>query len=187
MKKIPDNAKKVFKGEFFSVWQWDQVLYDGSTKIFEYVERPDVCTVIPVTSDGKVVLLEEEQPTEERRFTFPSGCVEEDEPKESCASRELTEETGYVSSHIEHWFSRPAGLRNVCEFHIFIAKKCALSGPQKLDPGEKITVHLLSFEELLARADDIAEKNHFIYPYLIKAKYSEEEKQKLKDLLGITT
>ena len=45
---IPDHAKLVFKGTVYSVYQWDQEMYDGSTKVFEKVARADSATVIPV-------------------------------------------------------------------------------------------------------------------------------------------
>ena len=32
--KLPEQAKKVFDGEIFDVYQWDQEMYDGSTETF---------------------------------------------------------------------------------------------------------------------------------------------------------
>lgn len=187
MKKIPDNAKKVFEGVFFSVWQWEQELYDGTTKTFEYVSRPDVSTVIAVTKDNKILLLEEEQPTQAKTFTFPSGVIDEGETPELCALRELKEETGYVSTQIEKWFSYSAGKRVWCDYHIYIAKNCEKQLTQHLDSGEKITAQEVKLEDLLEKIEEIPFKNFSIYPHLIKAKYNIEYRQKLKDLLGITT
>ena len=32
---IPENAKRVFKGIIFDVYQWEQELYNGSKAVFE--------------------------------------------------------------------------------------------------------------------------------------------------------
>ena len=31
---VPKNAKKVFTGEIFDIYQWQQEMYDGSLSIF---------------------------------------------------------------------------------------------------------------------------------------------------------
>jgi ADP-ribose pyrophosphatase len=149
--------------------------------------RPDVCTIFAVTKEKKILLLEEEQPSEEKTFTFPSGVVEKGDTKESCAKRELNEETGYTSENVSYWFSKDAGARLECKYHIFLAKDCELQGKQTLDPGERIKVSLISFEELLEIIEEIKFKNYSLYPLLLKAKYSLEYRKELSRLLGITT
>lgn len=183
MKHIPTNAKKVFEGIFFSVWQWEQELYDGTTKTFEKASRPDVSTIIPITKDNKIVFIEEEQPTEPKCFSFPSGVVDEGETPDDCAKRELQEETGYISENIIPWFSEIAGGRVASEYHVYIAKDCELNGGQSLDPGERITVHLFTFEELLEQIEKVPFKNFSLTPKLIKAKYNAEYRQELQELL----
>lgn len=59
---MPENAKRVFKGILFDVYQWQVNGYDGSTKTFEKLKRPDTAMVIPVTEDGKIILAFQEQP-----------------------------------------------------------------------------------------------------------------------------
>ena len=59
---IPDNAKKVFGGVLFDVYQWEQELFDGTKTIFEKLKRPDTVVVFPVLDDGKILLTEQEQP-----------------------------------------------------------------------------------------------------------------------------
>jgi hypothetical protein len=34
---LPENAKLAFKGERFEVWQWEQTMYDGSTKKYLFL------------------------------------------------------------------------------------------------------------------------------------------------------
>jgi ADP-ribose pyrophosphatase len=186
MKKIPDNAKKVFEGERFSVWQWQQ-LFDGSYKVFESVTRSDVSTVITVTNSGKLLFLKEEQSGKPAVYTFPSGTLEKNDSPMMCAERELMEETGYRASSLNHWYTKSAGSSVDFDYHIFVAKGAKMERGQKLDPGEKIEVEEKTLEEILEIIEDIKFKNPTIYPILLKAKYSEAYRKELKELLGITT
>ena len=59
---MPENAKCVFKGEIFDVYQWEQEMYDGTKATFEKLKRPDTVVVFPVLPDGQIILTEQEQP-----------------------------------------------------------------------------------------------------------------------------
>ena len=69
MAKIPSHAKKVFSGTIFDVYQWEQEMFDGTTKIFEAAGRPHTALVIPVIDD-KIVLSYERQPGKDWYLTF---------------------------------------------------------------------------------------------------------------------
>src|SRR5436190_18064524 len=112
-KSLPTNAKKVFQGEIFSVWQWPQKLYDGSIKTFELLERPDTAYLLPVLPDGKILLVDDEQPHRSPVLTIPRGMVESNELPEAGAVRECLEETGYRSETVINWFSYRAYLKNI--------------------------------------------------------------------------
>jgi len=104
------------------VWQGDYlqaVLLDG----YECVERCN-CTgivgIVPVKSDGTVVLIEQFRlPVNSRVIEFPAGLVgdipgEEDESLAIAAGRELLEETGYQAGKLEFIFDgvASAGMSN---------------------------------------------------------------------------
>lgn len=61
MSKIPPHAVRVFKGVIFDVYQWEQMLYDGSTTTFECLKRPDTVIVIPLAGE-MVYYAEQAQP-----------------------------------------------------------------------------------------------------------------------------
>jgi hypothetical protein len=46
---IPTDAKMIFKGKLFEVWQWEQKMFDGSVETFEHLKRPNMAVVIPIT------------------------------------------------------------------------------------------------------------------------------------------
>lgn len=62
MAKLPENAKCVFKGVLFDIYQWEQEMFDGTYSIFEKVVRLPSSQIIATTPENKIILLDEEQP-----------------------------------------------------------------------------------------------------------------------------
>src|SRR3990167_56699 len=92
---IPKKAKRVFKGVLFDVYHWEEKMFDGSHQTYEKIKRKDSVTVIAVTEDDKIILLDEEQPGRKPFLAVPGGQVDEGETFEQAGRRELLEETGY--------------------------------------------------------------------------------------------
>ncbi|HVS79005.1 MAG TPA: NUDIX domain-containing protein, partial [Candidatus Saccharimonadales bacterium] len=91
---IPVNAKKVFDGKIFDVYQWPQKMYDGTTETFEMLKRPNTVVVLAI-KDGELVILKQSQPNLQNEFMdFPGGRADEGETPLESAKRELLEETG---------------------------------------------------------------------------------------------
>lgn len=144
---IPDNATKVFDGQIFTIYQWPQEMFDGTTKTFELLKRPDTVQVIAVRGD-KLVLVNDEQPGRAARVHFPGGRVDpEDKSWLYAAQRELKEETGLT---FENW-----RLVNVVQplpkiewfVPFYLATELKSEAPQAVDlSGERITVELCPFD-----------------------------------------
>lgn len=149
MAKLPKQAKRVFKGEIFEVYQWPQEMYDGSTETFEMLKRPDTVVMVAVTPEGKVVMVDEEQPTQRRGRGLPSGRVDPGEEPLEAAKRELTEETGYTAERWELWRSYQPVHKIEWTIWQFVARGATKTTEQQLGSGEKITVHDASASELL--------------------------------------
>jgi 8-oxo-dGTP pyrophosphatase MutT (NUDIX family) len=145
---IPDNARRVFEGAIFDVYQWPQKLFDGSGATFEMMRRPDTVQVIAVKND-KLVLVDEEQPGRAKRLHFAGGRAdEEDDSWEAAAKRELLEETGLS---FKNW--KLVGVNQPIpkiEWFVpwFLATDLENEQAQNLDVGEKIEVKLLEFQEI---------------------------------------
>lgn len=146
---IPEHAEKVFEGQLFDVFQWEQELYDGSRKIFEKVQRTDTTDIIAITEDEKVIVLEQEQPGKGKFFSLPGGSIDRDEDPMDNAKRELLEETGYESKDISLWYSTQQVSKIDWALYIFVARNCKKISDQNLDGGEKIKVLLVSMEEFI--------------------------------------
>lgn len=147
---VPKRAKLAFKGIIFDVYQWDEKGWDGSTLKYEMLKRPDTVRVIAI-KDDKIVMLEEEQPHIGKFCDIPGGrheFAEEDELQ--AAQRELLEETGMK---FKTWklLSVVQPLAKVEQFmYVFLATDFDSQHDTKLDAGEKITVRLMSFDEVKA-------------------------------------
>lgn len=148
---VPDGAERAFKGMIFDVYQWPQKLFDGSEHRFEMLKRPDTVNAICVV-DGKILVLDDEQPHLGSRQSFPGGRIDDpsDTSVESAAKREILEETGYS---FKNWrlikVTQP--YRKVEWFvYLMLAWDVASKQEPVLDPGEKIDVKHTGFDELKA-------------------------------------
>lgn len=148
---VPDMGELVFQGKIFAVYQWPQKLFDGSEYTFEMLKRTDTVSVICVV-DGKLLVINDEQPHLGKRQSFPGGRVDpEDATIEAAAQREILEETGYS---FKSWklikVSQP--YRKIEWFvYVFLAWEETGKQEPELDAGEKITTHALSFDEVRTR------------------------------------
>jgi ADP-ribose pyrophosphatase len=146
---LPSNARLVFQGELFDIYQWEQEMYDGTTAIFEQLARDDSVVVIPVTIDGKILILDQEQPHRGSFTGVVAGGVEKGETPLSTARRELQEETGYDSDTFDEWFARAPYKKIAWTVHVYIARNCRKIGAQELDGGEKIQVREVTYDDYL--------------------------------------
>jgi ADP-ribose pyrophosphatase len=153
-KLVPEDSKRVFEGEIFDVYQWQQEMFDGSFETFEMLKRPDTVKVIAV-KDGKVVICEEQQPNTGVFFDVPSGRHDvESESELDAAKREVLEETGMTFANWKLVSIEQPHTKIDWFVYIFLATDFINQTGQNLDSGEKIIVHLKSFEETLKLADD---------------------------------
>lgn len=188
MKKIPDNAKKVFEGTIFDIYQWEQILKNGTSSLFEAMRRIGSTRVLPVYQN-KLVLIEEIGLDGSREILSPGGRLERNELPLEAAKRELFEETGFETSDWEHLFDKDLCDSNKMEWvtSYFIARNCVVSPDEKSDTGENITVKLVEFEEVFNALDTIFTTDPELQKLFLEAKLDKDKKTKLKDLLGITT
>jgi len=145
---LPENAKLVFKGVLFDVYQWKQKMFDGSYKTFEKLKRPDIVNVIPIV-EGKIVLTEQEQPGVVPFIGMVGGRLDEGEEPEKAARRELLEETGMEAKELTLWSTQQPVEKIDYAIYTFIAKRCKKISGQILDSGEKIRLMAVTFDEFV--------------------------------------
>jgi len=147
---IPDKANCVFQGKIFDVYHWDQELYDGTSETFEALKRPDTVSVFAVV-DGKIIVLEDEQPHRTMVIALPGGRVDaEDSSTLEAAKRETAEETGYS---FEKWkLIEVIKPQEKLEWFLYSYIACGkyTKGEARVDGGERVKVDLRTFDEVKA-------------------------------------
>lgn len=153
--KIPAEAKKVFQGVIFSVYQWQQAMFDGSTATFEMLKRANTIEVIATQGD-KILMSRQSQPNKHNFYSLFGGRAEENEDPLVTAKRELREESGLESDDWELLKSFQPVHKMDWEIFTFVARNCQKMAEPHLDPGEKIETIICSFEEFekIVCADD---------------------------------
>lgn len=178
---LPAHATRVFEGDIFDVWQWEQELFDGTKKTFEKISRDDTVVIVPTLPGNKLLFLTDEQPSRAPIKTFPAGRM--DKPGETpfeAAKRELKEETGYESTEWGLWKAYQPITKIDWAIYIFIARDCKKTGEMHLDAGERIAVEEIGIDELIAHLDDPSFVSDDIREELIAAKYDAEAKKLLE-------
>jgi len=184
MSKIPNKAKRVFKGVIFDVYQWPQKMFDGSTETFEMLRRPDTACVIALDSNGMVIIADEEQPTHKRGLTLPIGRLDEGEKDpQLAAARELLEETGYSSAAWKHICTINPEPKLDWQVHYYLALNCVKVAEPHLDAGEKIDIIHWELDDFMNKAVTKGINLWDLEILFLRAKLDPNKWQGLKDFL----
>lgn len=180
--RVPNDAKKVFTGTIFDVYQWEQQLYDGTTKTFEALKRPATIQIIPVSGE-KLYLSHEEQPAKSLCYTFLGGRQEKGEEPLSVAKRELIEEAGFESNDWELFKMYEVGGKIEWFIYLYIARDIKKVAEPHLDGGEKIDVMEVNFDEFLEKVDSPDFRGNMISDDIFRIKHNSQELMEFKEKL----
>ncbi len=133
---------------WFSLRRDEITFPDGTPGVYTYVEHPGSVMIVPVTNEGRVLLLRSYRYTlDSWCWEVPAGSMKPGQTPEACARAELLEETGYTGETFEsigrlflgNGFAR-------CETHVFLVRGVAPVQSPDREPGE--TIDSLSLVEL---------------------------------------
>lgn len=166
---IPETAELVFEGIRCRIYQWPQKIFDGTVKTFEKTARIPAATVVAIW-DGKIVVLEQQQPHREPFISLPGGHANSwDEPFIEIAKRELLEETGLRSGDWQLAIDLSRYDFNIFEHHLYLALNCRKVAEPELDQGEKISTKLVDAIEFKEIIEDPRWRHVDLTAYLNKA------------------
>lgn len=133
----------------------------GEAHDFYIIEAVNWVNVIPITTEGKIVMVEQyRHGSDTIELEIPGGMMDpgESDPV-ATAVRELAEETGYAGTNarlIGQIYPNPAIMNNIC--YTVLVDECACTGKISLDQTEDIHVTLVEPAEIpnLVRSGRIA-------------------------------
>ena len=157
------KSKEITQAGFFRLRVDECELPDGRVNPRYYVfEYPDWVNIVPVTTDGKLVMIEQYRHGAGEDFLeIPGGATHGagEDPKIGGA-RELREETGFEPTewiYCGHQYPNPAMQSN--KLHTFLALGCRKVGEPELDPFEDLKTVLMPVSEVYRKLDN-AELTH---------------------------
>lgn len=128
---------------------------NGNVVKWDFIGHKGAAAVVPVDDKGRLIMVRQYRPALDRyTLEIPAGGLSSvDEPTLDAAARELSEETGYVSDHLELLIS----IRTTVAF---CNEKIDIYVADHLIPGKQ---HLDEDEYVLVKAYEVAELTEKIY------------------------
>ena len=144
------DTRFAFEGKYLKVRHDTIHIPNHPVKTWDIVVTMGAVAVIPIDSEGRLVLVEQWRRALERiTLERPAGMLDPGESPEECAQRELQEETGFKAGSIESFggcFSSPGCMSEY--IRLYLGKDLSES-PLKADDTDLIDVRAISLDEAL--------------------------------------
>ena len=148
------ERKLAYQGKVITVYD-DYVDVGGHKTHWDFIHHKGAAAVLPVLPDGRILMVRQFRHALDRyTLEIPAGKRDrEDEPFEECAMRELEEETGYKTDHLDF-------LLYVNTTIAFLDEKIGIYVADHLEKGN---VHWDEDEELGVEAWELKDLQQLIY------------------------
>lgn len=129
----------LFQGKVFDL-KVDEIEYNstGNKGRREVAVHPGGAVVVALTDENKIVMVKQfRYPHQEWVLELPAGKLDDNEDPKICATRELTEETGYTAMQIHKLgkiYTTPGFCNEV--LHIYLAENLT-AGKHNREEGEE--------------------------------------------------
>ncbi len=149
------SSRVAWSCAWFSIRKDELVLPDGSRGEYNVLVKGDGVWVVPLTADGRVVLLRAWRHTvDDWCLEVPAGTRKDGDTAEETARKELAEEAGGVAASLEHVsrFYTASGVMSEVG-HVFLARGVVLGAPHR-EPVEAMETLVVTADEALRWARD---------------------------------
>lgn len=146
------GRKIIYKNKFGYTLREDGVITPSGKKgTYTVLEGRGYVIIIPVTKEGKILLLREwRYPINEASLELPAGTLEKHEKPEETAKRELFEETGASSNKWSllgtHWLGN--GIMKV-KGYVYLAKDISIVKKQQDNINEVLSTKIMTPKQIL--------------------------------------
>jgi ADP-ribose pyrophosphatase len=148
------KAEDVYQGKTFRV-RLDTVKMPGGREAkWDIVVHVGSVAMVPVDSDGNIVFVRQyRQPAGLDLLELPAGTLNDGEPPEVCAAREMREETGMEAARLDPLgaFYLAPGYSNEY-MHVFLATELR-ANPLPTDEDEFLQVERIPAREAMQMAE----------------------------------
>jgi ADP-ribose pyrophosphatase len=142
----------IHRGKIVNFYEDTMSLPNGNTAVWDYIEHKGAAAVVPVTKEGKILMVRQYRNALERyTLEIPAGKLDEGEEPAAGALRELKEETGAVPDvflPLGRLLPSPGCFGET--LHLFLARGLRMEA-QHLDPDEFLNVERIPFDEMVHR------------------------------------
>ncbi|MFJ7933397.1 NUDIX domain-containing protein [Sporosarcina sp. NPDC096371] len=165
------TGETLYEGKIITLRVEEVELPDGNLAKRELIKHPGAVAIIPITADGKLVLVEQYRKALERSLIeIPAGKIDPGEAPELTAVRELEEETGYGAkefSYIQSFATSPGFADEI--IHLYLAQGLyTIDNPAAGDEDEFIgllEVTIEQAEEMVSSGEIFDAKTAFAVLY----------------------
>lgn len=143
------STETIYKGKIINLERLQVHLPNGRQATREVVRHPGAVGILVEPKPDYIVLVEQfRKPLDRLLLEIPAGKLEPGEDPESCAVRELQEETGYGAERVQliHSFFTSPGFADE-QIHVYYADD-VVTGRQSLDEDEFVDAQLYSIQEI---------------------------------------
>ncbi len=147
------SQETVYQGRAFNVRRDKVRLPNQRTMHVDVIEHPGAVTILPVNDDGQILFVRQyRHAVGQELLELPAGTLEAGEPPESCAAREVREETGFAAEQVTklgEFFLAPGYSTEYMV--VFLATGLRLN-PLPKDKDEFITLHAIPIDQAYGMA-----------------------------------
>ncbi|TLS35669.1 NUDIX hydrolase [Pseudalkalibacillus caeni] len=144
------STENIYDGKIINLRVEEVELPNGKTSKRELIKHPGAVAVIAVTSDQKVLMVQQYRKALEKTIVeIPAGKLEPGEDPMETAKRELAEETGYECENLRKiisFYTSPGFADELV--HLYVAEGLEKTGDQHADEDEFLDVLEVSLDEM---------------------------------------